>query len=57
MIMRGPVAALMKEINDLHQLVEAREGQPAESLDCIEWELQNLSLGTLATNFHNANTY
>ena len=22
----------------------AREGQPAESLDCIEWELQNLSL-------------
>ena len=22
----------------------AREGQPAKGLDCIEWELQNLSL-------------
>ena len=28
--------ALMREINDLHQWVEAREGQPAESLDHIE---------------------
>ena len=34
----------MREINDLHQWVEAGEGQPAESLDCIERELQNLSL-------------
>ena len=24
--------------------MEAREDQPAEGLDCIEWELQNLSL-------------
>ena len=23
--------------------MEAREGQPTEGLDCIEWELQNLS--------------
>ena len=36
--------AFMREINDLCQCVEARERQPAESLDCIEWELQNLSL-------------
>ena len=34
---------LMREINDLHQWVEA-EGQPAESLDCIEHEIQNLSI-------------
>ena len=32
----------MREINDICQQVEAEEGQPAESLDCIEWELQNL---------------
>ena len=36
------LTALMREINDLCQWVEAREGQPAESLDCIEHELQNL---------------
>ena len=24
--------------------MQAREGQPADILDCIEWELQNLSL-------------
>ena len=34
----------MRELHDLHQWVEAGEGQPAEGLDCIEWELQNLSL-------------
>ena len=33
---------LTREINNLHQWVEARERQPAESLDCIEHELQNL---------------
>ena len=38
------LTALMREINDLHQWVEVREGQPTESLDCIEWELQNLSI-------------
>ena len=37
------LTALTREINDLHQRVEAR-GQLAEHLDCIEWELQNLSL-------------
>ena len=34
----------MREINDLCQWVEAGEGQPTEGLDCIERELQNLSL-------------
>ena len=37
---------LAREINSLWQCVEAREGQPAEGLDCIdhlEWELQTLS--------------
>ena len=37
--------ALMREINGLCQWVEAEEGQPAESLDCIECKLQNLSIG------------
>ena len=41
---QATLTALAREINDLHQLVEAREGQPAESLDHIEQELQNLSL-------------
>ena len=45
---QAKLMALMREINDLHQWVEAREGQPAESLDCMEWELQNLSC-TLTT--------
>ena len=36
--------ALMREKNDLHQWAEAREGQPAESLDCIEHKLQILSI-------------
>ena len=35
---------LTREINSLCQCVEAREGQAVEGLDCIEWELQNLSL-------------
>ena len=38
------LAALMREINDLCKWVEAGEGQPAETLDCIEHELQNLSI-------------
>ena len=33
-----------REINDLCQWVEEGEGKPAESQNCIEWELQNLSL-------------
>ena len=41
---QAKLTPLMREINDLHQWVEAGEGQPAESLDCIEQELQNLSL-------------
>ena len=32
----------MREINDLHQRVAAEERQPAETLDCIQHELQNL---------------
>ena len=35
---------LTREINNLWQQVEAREGQPVEGLDCIEWELQSLAL-------------
>ena len=41
---QAKLTALTCEINELCQQVEADEGQPAESLDCIEWELQNLSL-------------
>ena len=33
---------LTREINDLHQRVAAGEGQPVETLDCIQCELQNL---------------
>ena len=36
--------APVREINDLCQWVEAGEGQPAETLDHIEHELQNLSI-------------
>ena len=38
------LTALTREVNDLCQWVDAGEGQPAESLDCIECELQNFSL-------------
>ena len=41
---QAKLIALTREIHDLCQWVEAGEGQPAESLDCIEQELQNLSL-------------
>ena len=36
------LTAFTREINDLHQRVAAGEGQPAETLDCIQCELQNL---------------
>ena len=36
------LTALMREINNLHQQIEAAEGQPVETLDCIVCELQNL---------------
>ena len=36
------LTALVTEINDLHQQVAAGKGQPAETLDHIECELQNL---------------
>ena len=35
------LTALVREINDMHQWVKVGEGQPAETLDCIEYELQN----------------
>ena len=41
---QAKVTALTRDINDLHQWVEVGKGQPAECLDYIEWELQNLSL-------------
>ena len=37
------LTVLTWEINELHQWVVVEEGQPVESLDHIEWELQNLS--------------
>ena len=42
--------AFTREINDLCQQVEAGEGQPAASLDCIECELQNLHSHLLNTS-------
>ena len=41
---QAKLTALTRKINELHQWVEAGEGQPAESLDHIEWKLQNLSV-------------
>ena len=38
------LTALIREINNLHQRVAAREGQPVETLDHIQQELQNLSI-------------
>ena len=38
------LTALTTEINDLHQRVAAGEGQPAETLDHIQHELQNLPI-------------
>ena len=38
------LAALMREINDLTQWVEAGKGQQVERLDHMEQELQNLSI-------------
>ena len=38
------LTALTREINDLHQKVAAREGQPAETLDHTQHELQNHSI-------------
>ena len=35
---------LTRELNDLHQRVAAGEGQPTETLHCIQCELQNLSI-------------
>ena len=33
---QAKLTALTQELNKLHQRVEAREGQPVKSLDCIE---------------------
>ena len=38
------LTTLKREINNLCQQIEAGEGQPAETLDCLECELQNLSI-------------
>ena len=54
---QAKLKALMTEINDLCQWVEAREGQPAEGLDLIEWELLKSLSHTSATTFLNSNTY
>ena len=38
------LAALTRELDDLHDRVQAGEGQPMEALHCIEQELQRLSI-------------
>ena len=38
------LAALIREIDDLHQQVQAGEGQPPETLHGLEDELQRLSI-------------
>ena len=38
------LTALTRKIDDLHQQVQAGEGQPMETLNCIEHELQKLSI-------------
>ena len=38
------LTTLTREINNLHQRVATGEGQPAETLDHIQCELQNLSI-------------
>ena len=35
---------ITRELDDLHQRIQAEEGQPTESLHCIEQELQHLSI-------------
>ena len=49
---QAKLTAFRREINDLHQHVEVGEGQSAEGLDHIEWELQNFSHAS-ATTFPN----
>ena len=41
---QGKLTALTREINDLCQRVAAKEGQPVETLDHIQQELQILSI-------------
>ena len=43
-INQAKLAALTKEIHNLCQQMKAEEGQPTKRFDCIEQELQNLSL-------------
>ena len=38
------LTAITMELDDLCQQVQAEEGQPSEALNCIEWELEILSL-------------
>ena len=34
------LTAITRELDDLHQCIQAEEGQPTETLNCIEQELQ-----------------
>ena len=38
------LTVITRELDDLHQQVQAEEGQPLEVLNCMEWELQRLSI-------------
>ena len=34
------LAAITRELDDLHQKIQAEEGQPTESLHYIKWQIQ-----------------
>ena len=38
------LTAITRELDDLHQCIQAEKGQPSEALNYIEQELQRLSL-------------
>ena len=38
------LTALTRDVDDLHQQVQAGEGQPTETLNCIKCKLQRLSI-------------
>ena len=51
------LTVITREINSLQQRVEARESQPTEELECIEWELWNFSLVLRVQPISTSNTF
>ena len=43
------LSAITREMDDLCQRIQAEEGQLTDSLHCIEWELQQLSISLYAS--------